>query len=261
MADKDSREGMNILVLQPIRPSNPLALRERANALLARLPAANPGMCFDIRQDDAALEIPPHPSLYIRHATVRNYMLDRYLREEHDAVLWIDSDLIDYPADLPTRLAGVSKQLKEQCPRCGARLVAWLGADGYDCAECGNGWCAPEPDRLIVAPLVLLSPTSGWPGRFYDIGGFIEKGNRARMWPPYFEQQGAVIELDSVGCCYLAPAQLYRDRVRYSPPVTDYYVEHFSVMQEACKRGYRIYCLTTASAMHAWLPDYGLEPN
>jgi len=215
---------MNILVLQPIRPSNPPALRAVANTLLARLPAANPGMCFDIRQDDAALDIPPPPSLYIRHATVRNYMLDTYLTEAHDAVLWVDSDLIDYPADLPTRLA-----------------------------EFG--------DRAIVAPLALLSPASGWSNRFYDIGGFIEHGNRARMWPPYFEQQGDVIELDSVGCCYLAPAQLYRDGVRYSPPVTDYYVEHYSVMAEARRRGYRVCCLTTTCVMHAWLPDYGLEAS
>lgn len=219
---------MNILILQPVRPSNPAALRERASVLLARLPAANPGISFDVRQDDSALEIPPHHSLYMRHATVRNYMLDTYLKEEHDAVLWVDSDLVDYPADLPTRLHIVS--------------------------------LATEPSG-IVAPLALLSPTSGWPGRFYDIGGFIEKGNRARMWPPYFEQQGDVVELDSVGCCYLAPASLYRAGVRYSPPVTDYYVEHFSVMQEARRRGYRVCCLTTAAATHAWLPDYGMEAN
>lgn len=215
---------MNILILQPIRPCNPPALRGRASALLSALPAANPGMSFDIRQDDAELDIPPHPSLYMRHATVRNYMLDRYLTEEHDAVLWIDSDLIEYPADLPTRLA-----------------------------EFG--------ERTIVAPLALLSPSAGWPGRFYDIGGFIEKGNRARMWRPYFEQQGEIIELDSVGCCYLAPAALYRAGVRYSPPVTDYYVEHHSVMTEARRRGYRVCCLTTTHVIHAWLPDFGLEAN
>lgn len=252
---------MNILILQPIRPSNPPALRERATALLAALPAANPGMTFDIRQDDAAVPIPPHPSLYMRHATVRNYMLDTYLKEGHDAVLWVDSDLIDYPADLPSRLAGASKQLKEQCPRCGCDITTWLGADGYECGQCGNGWCVPEPDGLITAPLALLSETSGWKQRFYDIGGFIEDRNRARMWAPWFNQQGEVIELDSVGCCYLAPAQLYRDGVRYSPPPSDYYVEHWSVMQEAKRRGYRVVALTNVRAVHAWLPDYGMKAN
>jgi hypothetical protein len=212
---------MNILILQPIRPSNPPALRTIADALLARLEGANPGMTFDICQDDSALDIPLHPSLYMRHATVRNYMLDRYLKAEHDAVLWIDSDLIDYPADLPTRLAAYG-------------------------------------DRTIVAPIAILDK---WQRRFYDIGGFIEQGNRARMWPPWFQQQGEVIELDSVGCCYLVPAQLYRGGVRYSPPPTDYYVEHWSVMRQAKALGYRVCALTTVRVVHAWLPDFGLEAN
>jgi hypothetical protein len=59
----------------------------------------------------------------------------------------------------------------------------------------------------------------------------------------------------------LAPADLYKQGIRYSPPPTDYYVEHWSVMQEAKKRGYRIVALTGVHAVHAWLPDYGLEVN
>lgn len=221
---------MNILILQPIRPTNPPALRAVADALLSRLPAANPSLTFDIRQDDSAVEVPPHPSLYMRHATVRNYMLDRYLKPEHDAVLWVDSDLVEYPADLPTRLANAA--LKSH---------SWTG--------------------VIAAPMAVLSPSSGFQDRFYDIGGFIEHGQRANMYPPWFQQQGPVIELDSVGCCYLAPAWLYRDGVRYSPPPTDYYVEHYSVMQQARARGVRIVALTGVRAVHAWLPDYGLGVN
>ena len=212
---------MTILVLQPVRPSNPPALRVIADALLGRLIAANGGMKLTVCQDDSAIPIPPHPSRYMRHATVRNYMLDRYLRPEHTHVLWIDSDLIDYPAELPSLLMEAN----------------------------------PEG---ITAPFAMLDK---WPSRFYDIGGFIEQGNRARMWPPHFEQDGPVIDLDSVGCCYLAPAQLYRDGVRYQPPASDYYVEHWSVMQAAKRRGYRICALRDVRAIHAWLPDYGLEAN
>lgn len=234
---------MSILVLQPTRPSNPSALRAVADALLARLEGANPGLSFDICQDDSAVPIPPHPSRYMRHATVRNYMLDRYLRPEHTHVLWIDSDLIDYPAELPTLLMEAN----------------------------------PEG---ITAPFAMLDRCQD---RFYDIGGFIEKGNRARMWSPFFDQEGPIIELDSVGCCYLAPADLYRDTIasasqpfevngcvvcsptmiwsaaRYAPPPTDYYVEHWSVMQVAKRRGYRIVALRDVKVVHAWLPDYGLE--
>ena len=212
---------MTILILQPIRPTNPPALREKADALLRAMLAANPDLTFDVAQDDSAIEVPAHPSLYMRHATVRNYMLDRYLTAAHTHVLWIDSDLIAYPPDLP-------QLLLDACP-------------------CG-----------IVAPFAYLDK---WPSRFYDIGGFIEQGSRARMWPPFFNQDGDVIDLDSVGCCYLAPAALYHAGVRYSPPPTDYYVEHWSVMQEAKRRGYRICALRDVRAVHAWLPDYGLGLN
>jgi hypothetical protein len=221
---------VNILVLQPIRPSNPPALRARADALLERMLGANPSTSFDIAQDDSAIDIPPHPSLYMRHATVRNHMLDTYLRKEHTHVLWVDSDLVDYPADLPTLL-------HEAAPGAIVAPLAILGD-------------SPDPVRKIHGK-----------DRFYDVGGFIENGNRARFFPPYFIQEGDVIELDSVGCCYLAPASLYQDGVRYAPPPTDYYVEHWSVMQQAKRRGYRVCALTTARAIHAWLPDYGVEAN
>jgi len=216
-------------MLQPIRPSNPPALRARADALLARLAGD-----IEIVQDDSALDIPPHPSRYMRHATARNYMLDRYLKPYHTHVLWIDSDLIDYPADLATRLLSVNPSA------AGAAIIAPLAL------------LDASPARLAFDPN---------PERFYDVGGFIEHGRRAAYHPPFFLQDGPLIDLDSVGCCYLAPAALYRDGVRYKPPITDYYVEHWSVMQQARKRGYRIVALRDARAIHAWLPDYGMEAN
>lgn len=217
---------MNVLVLQPTRPSNPPALRARADELLTRMVGANPGMIFDVRQDDTALEIPAHPSKYMRHATVRNYMVDTYLRPQHSHVLWIDSDLIDYPANLPTLLHDEAKRTLTT--------------------------------PTIVAPMAVLDH---YPERFYDIGGFVENGRRANMEQPWFRQTGDVIELDSVGCCYLTPAMLYHQGLRYSPPVTDYYVEHWSVMLAAKRKGWRICALTRVRATHAWLPDYGLEPS
>lgn len=225
---------MRVLVLQPIRPDHPPALRVQAAQLLHSLHAANGDMTFDICQDDAKLEIPAHESRYIKHATVRNYMIDTYLRAEHDAVFWVDSDLISYDADLPTRL---------------------------HTANPGG----------ITAPLALLAEPSPYGrDRFYDIGGFVEDGRSARGYPPYFDQAGDVIEMESVGCCYLIPADVYRAGVRYTPPPCDrwqvdgrmeYRVEHNSVMAEARAQGYRVCCLTTARCVHAWLPSYGLNEN
>lgn len=219
---------MNVLVLQPVNPKHAtarradgVALAEVAAQLLARLPDANPGMTFDIRRDAAAVPVPPSPSLYARHAAVRNYMLDTYLAEHHTHVLWVDSDLVDYPADLPTLLS------------------------------------AANPGG-IAAPLCLLDKCGP---RFYDIGGFIEGGRRFPMAPPYSLQRGPVWELDSVGCLYLAPAWLYQAGVRYAPPPTDYYVEHWSVMAAARARGVRIVALADVVALHAWLPEFGLPLN
>lgn len=219
---------MNVLVLQPTNPKHVTARRADgvslaavAEQLLARLPDANPGMTFDIRRDAAAVPVPPSPSLYARHAAVRNYMLDTYLAEHHTHVLWVDSDMVDYPADLPTRL---------------------------NAANPGG----------IAAPLALLDKCGP---RFYDIGGFIERGRRFPMAPPYSLQPGPVWELDSVGCLYLAPAWLYQAGVRYATPPSDYYVEHWSVMAEARARGVRIVALADVVARHAWLPEYGLPLN
>lgn len=211
----------NILILQPIAPSHPTELREIAAALLAALPGANPGMHFDIAVDDSAVPILPHPSKYARHAAVRNHMLDTYLEPRHTHVLWIDSDLVEYPDNLPTRLMEAN------------------------------------PDG-ITAPLALLDKAGD---RFYDIGGFIERGERFRLAPPYCSQDGPVWELDSVGCCYLVPAWLYHEGVRYSPPATDYYVEHWSVMQQAKRRGVRIVAVRDLVVKHAWLPSFGLPLN
>jgi hypothetical protein len=230
-----------ILIAQPRNPHNPPALTAVADALLARLHEANPDLDLDIQVDSAPIKVPADSPVYTRHAIARNHLIDTRLRDEHTHVLWIDSDLIDYPADLPTRLWG---------------------------AEWGR----------VVAPVVTLDYHEGrdygglnWPDRFYDIGGFIENGQRARMHKPWFDQPGPVYDLDSVGCCYLIPAWLYREGVRYAPPGLPHYrrwqdgsvhpfcVEHYSVMRAATAAGLRIVALGEVRAVHAWLPDYGLE--
>lgn len=247
---------MNVLVLQPIRPDHPPALRIQAAQLLHSLHAANPDMTFDIRQDDAKLDIPAHESRYIKHATVRNYMIDTYLTDAHDAVFWVDSDLISYDADLPTKLAQTAERM------------CWNVFPGPTASSLTARRIAPG---AIVAPLALLAEPSPYGrNRFYDIGGFVEDGRSARSYPPYFDQAGDVIELESVGCCYLIPAAVYRAGIRYTPPPCDrwsvsgrleFRVEHNSVMQQARALGYKVCCLTTMRCVHAWLPNYGLNEN
>jgi hypothetical protein len=227
---------IQVLVLQPIRSTHPPRLIDQAKRLLARLPDANPTMQFEVVQEYfEPIEVPDGASKYYPHAVVRNAMLDSYLKEKHDYVLWIDSDLIDYDADLPTRM-------HEANP------------------------------HGITAPLILLSELSGYRDRFYDIGGFIENGKQAGMFRPFFTQHDTLIDLDSVGCLYLIPADVFRnipvgdgaaldEPPRYAPAPSDYYVEHWPVMQAAKQLGYRVCALTTARAIHAWLPAFGLPVN
>lgn len=218
---------MNILILQPTSPSHPPALRQVAADQLTALLTNNPAISLDVAIDGSVVPASPHPSKYARHAAVRNHMLDTYLKPHHDYVLWIDSDLVEYPADLATKLLQAARTVSPDCD-------------------------------VIAAPLALLDKAGN---RFYDIGGFIEHGQRFRIVPPYCTQDGPIWELDSVGCCYLAPAWLYRDGVRYSPPETDYYVEHWSVMQQAQARGVQIVAVRDLVVKHAWLPMFGLPLN
>jgi len=165
--------------------------------------------------DDAP--ITPDPEPYARHAGVRNALIADCLRPEHDAVLWVDADLVQYPATIIPRLDAVRR----------------------------GG---------IAAPAVYLDKEA--PGRWYDTGGFIEIENRhTPVWPPHFLQPGPVVNLLSVGCIYLAPAQIYRDGARYAPASP--HVEHWPVMRFAAARGLPIVCDLRLAAYHAYLPDYG----
>jgi hypothetical protein len=141
-----------------------------------------------------------------------------FLGPAHDYALWVDVDLTDYPADF------ISAALA-------------LNPDG------------------VTAPAVLLEHTE----TFYDIGGFVEPGGRPFVpHPPYTRLQGPVVDLESVGCLYLAPARLYTAwGLRYRPDGPVYGVEHHSVLSEASRRGTRVVADLSLVARHAYLPRYG----
>lgn len=155
---------------------------------------------------------------YAPHAYARNSLLDNYLTDEIDYVLWIDSDLVELPS----------------------YLIDSLYINPYS----------------IVAPLALIEPYSGYNSLFYDTEGFRElDGEKAKIHPPYFRNQlGHFYQLASVGCCYLIPADVYKF-VKYS--ATRGQTEHWSVCEAARKRGYQIVCNTQVVVRHAELPKYG----
>lgn len=211
----------HILIAIPYERSRSSVFVETA----ARLAAAAIAECRELRftlalHDPGTRPDRPVRRDYSNHARVRNAMLDAFLRPEHTHVFWADSDLIAYPADLPRRLLA-------------------LAPDG------------------IAAPGVTLD-TQG-EDRFYDIAGFIEApgGPWGRIWPPWFNQPGPVVELTSVGCCYLANAEIYRAGARYAH--TDGYVEHYAVGLAARAQGRPVRADLRLRAVHAWLPNFGEE--
>jgi hypothetical protein len=171
----------SVLVLTPVNPALDPAVLRRARELAERAIGGMRG-CRIVYDETG--QAPPRGSTFPHRLAamtpLRQAMVDRHLRDEK-WVFWVDADLVDYPANL----------LEELISR----------------AEGG-----------IAAPLVLMEgdvsepayPAGFGPGRFYDIAGFIENGRWARFTQPYFDQPGPVYRLDSVGCCYLVNADLYR---------------------------------------------------
>lgn len=165
---------------------------------------------------------------------IRNRVLDRVAWEKFNYLLWIDADVVEYPADMPTRLLN----------------------------------CNPDG---ISAPMVYVEDGT-WKGRFYDTCGFIIKGKShiepdrlpqilgrnlchdAPYWPA--EPTDVLMEMDCVGTITLVPSVLYR-HARYEdhPAFTD----HFSICQAASHLGMRTVVNRNISAFHAELPKYG-EP-
>ena len=208
---------MHVTILQPYRPDTPPALIDQAMDRIDDLIAAHPEHRVTVVRGPATADA---PGRYGPHAAVRNAML-MYVPLDADAVLWVDVDLIAYPATF------IAEAL------------------------------ARNPGG-ITAPVVTLDHS---PDRFYDIGGFIAPGGVPfTLHAPWCDQPDNELALESVGCMYLAPAHIYRDwGLRYAPTGPVYGVEHYSVCKAAADRGVPVRAYRDLVAVHAWLPDYGKE--
>lgn len=127
----------------------------------------------------------------------------------------------------------------------------WIDADVMADARL-LAWALTHNPDGVSAPAVTLDRCGE---RFYDILGYLEDGVGARMFLPWFNQVGPIVELDSVGCCYVIPAAVYRSGARYAD--TPGATEHLSVMQAARAQGRSILANLGLRAIHAYLPDYG----
>lgn len=95
-----------VLVAIPFKQNLNPDLRARMCALSARLMVNNPGYEIDLIR--MANNIKPIENVpFSAHCQARNLLLDTYLKD-HDLVMWIDADLVDYPPDIITQLDKVN---------------------------------------------------------------------------------------------------------------------------------------------------------
>ena len=224
----------NLLIACTMRRDLHPALRATCRALLKQMRQCRPSldrfeMETAVRIDDPQ-PAPDDAGRFWQQARARNALLAEHLKPHHDLVLWVDADLVVYPASLPAEL--------------------------HDANPGG-----------VTAPMVLIQGTA----RFYDTLGFVQEGQVALANEPYFFSANGsrLVELDSVGCVYLIPADILRQTPYASlPPRPDDHqsifragghTDHWPVMQAAKRAGLRVAALRTAVAYHANLPLYG-EP-
>lgn len=220
-----------ILVIVPAKPQMHAELKRRCMvSALAMLEANRHEMAFLFDWTSEAKQ-PGDATPWSVVARVRNRIVDGLSLDRWDYLLWIDADVIDYPADLPTRLIQSN----------------------------------PEG---VSAPMVLIEDSARL---FYDFAGFIIRGrdhvrHDTRMLvrgrnlshePPYWpiEPTQDVVEMDCVGCVMMVPAAIYRAGGRYEdhPLFTD----HYPICRKAREMGRRVTVCRSLVTTHANLPKYG----
>lgn len=208
---------MNILVCTPYRPSTHPALVERwwSNAHRLASQLASRGIWLLSLAIADTNEPQPRETGFAAHARARNSLLDAIDLSAYDYLYWVDID-----------------------------ILRW--ADGL------IDWALKHNPDGVTAPAVVLDR---YIDRFYDTWGFLERKQPARLYPPWFEQSGSIITLDSVGCCYLIPAIVYRDGARYQD--LSGATEHLSVCLAARRQHRAVLANLDFRATHAYLPEYG----
>lgn len=227
-----------ILVAIPMRRDLNPTLIERCTSALGLLEDANPDHHLSSRLDSRDVEpLPADSTPWSKVARARNRMLadlhsgDREIGA-YDYILWIDADVVDYPADLPSRLIAVN----------------------------------PEG---VTAPMVFVEGSA--PPRFYDWAAFIAKGTDqvASANPksivgrnlqhdlPYWPKEPSTVnvEMDCVGTITMVPTWIYTEAgARYEdhPAFTD----HYSICAQCRAWGKKVIVCRDVVAWHADLSKY-----
>lgn len=221
-----------LLVAIPVKQDLHPLLCERARVLADWLminPANRALFEMDLAwHQDPGADPPPGAGKWWQQARARNDLLAAHLRPDHDFVLWIDADLVHYPANLPALL--------------------------YE-ASPGD----------IVAPMVLIEAKSQFYDTLGFIESGRRLGAWPPFWRRRPLKNG-LQALDAVGCVYLIPAPIVRAVAYESVPATadlhpglqkTGHTDHWPVMEAARAAGLGIYCDPSVVTLHADLPKYG----
>ncbi len=221
-----------VLAIVPVKASLHPVLKQTGIALATAMIQSNPdlemGLLWDNRSEPSLATDGVSTS---RTSRIRAKIIDSLVPKQWDFLLWIDADIVYYPADLPTRL------LK------------------------GN-------PTGMSAPMVFVEDYGGaW---FYDSTAFVLKGKshirpdhrsglegrNVMCPPPYFPEtpKEVVVEMDSVGTVTMVPTWVY-DHAKYVEHIG--FTEHFPIACAVRAAGHKVTAHRDVVVIHANLPKYG----
>ncbi len=209
----------SILALIPLKADMHADLKNRALELAGRMPAANPSVQMVTVFDWRRLPKEPGDSTpWSKVTRVRNSLLDCFKLSAFTHVLWIDADLVDYPADLPTRLLHAN------------------------------------PHGVSSLPVFIEDRED----QFYDTAAFVGLDEKHwSVFAPHHEDAPGreVVEVAGVGCVYLCPVPVYLSGVKHTDHPTN--TDHWAICQTARKMSRTVTVDMRMRALHANLPKYG----
>ena len=240
-----------VLIALPYDDLIPCPIRERMFEALKSLECSNPGFNLELGLiDDWEKTQPFDWSRRAAIARLRNRVISQFLKPHHDYVLWLDGGVVDYPKDLVSRLHGRNPE------GITAPLILVEESDSQQfhqrrCgrSNCGGGMLGRSKAMHDVRSFIVKSDQ--------PISADAAQQSNSNEFPPYFGGPD-VVECESVGTVYLAPAALYRVPETVPKYFPTPFTEHFPVMHAAkYKLGMRIVTDTNIVVQHADTAKFG----
>lgn len=226
-----------VMIVIPAKPGMHPMLKSRSLDCLREALLYNPGL-----QLAATLDYEPEPARpgdstpWSRVTRVRNRLLHSINVERYDYLLWIDSDVVQYPSIMPTLLVAAANG--------GVAAPMVLVEESnifYD-------WAA-----FVIAGQSLTAPNE----RGHNEERGVRVGRQLSQQFPYWPgtPNEVIVPMDCVGTITLVHTDIYRAGVVYEdhPAFTD----HFPICQQARALGRPVCVRRDCVAYHADLPRYG----